>query len=838
MSQSVRQTPGSEEEDEMKTENDAVHKLLSNLPGAYSCHKIVKDKNRKAVDSVILDVNPSFEKLTGFSSKELIGKTMTELYPAIKNDPYDWFGTFSLASMMGRRIRFDQLFTATQQWFDVTVFSDKPGYFEMIWLDITDRVEEHASLSKIVEFSEGFLQSFDRPLNCQQIADTFRDMTGAKIAAYHVYDDAGERFKTVALSGNKEIIRKASALGLNISGRQWDHDPIRMNKIKAKTITRFATVKDLSGSVLSRPVIILAEKLFSLGEAVVIKIIKDHMILGDFTLIMPKGVPFKDDAIAEVYTRQLGLAMIQKKTEQQLKTERERLANILDGTRVGTWEWNVQTGNTLFYEGWEEITGHQLNNESSHNLETWISLIHPDDLEMRKQALARVFSREEAYYNVEYRMRHKDDRWIWVQSRGKVASWTPDGKPVRMCGTHMDITARKEAELALKASESKHRRLFETMAQGVLYQSADGRIISANPAAEKILGYSFKQLSRKTSNDSDWEAVKEDGSPFPGHDHPSMVALRTGRQVGPLVMGVVHPVSKKYTWLLITAIPLFESGGTMPNQVYTTFSDITEKRHAELKLIAEKEKAEAATRAKTQFLANMSHELRTPMNGFMGMIQLLEMTEMSEEQQEYVRYAMHASESLLQVVNDILEFTKLDADKIHLETEFLNLEKMAQEIFRVFKAATLQKKINMQLIADPLLPQSVIGDAFRVRQVLINLLGNAVKFTDEGSVTLRISQKGYVSPEKVRILFEVEDTGIGIPPDQIDKVFDRFYMGDDSDSRKYGGTGLGLSISKALVELMNGKIWVESTPGMGSTFFFECVFERDPGAAQQVGVYF
>ena len=814
----------------MKTENEAIRYLLSNLPGAYSCHKIVKDKNRKAVDSVILDVNPSFEKLTGLSRKELVGKTMTELYPSIKNDPNDWFGTFSLSAMMGKKIRFEQLFTATQQWFDVTVFSDKPGYFEMIWLDITDRVEEHASLSKIVAFSEGFLQSFDQPLNCQQIADTFRDITGAKIAAYHVYDDAGESFKTVALSGNKELLKKAAVLGLNVSGRQWDHDPIRMNKIKAKTITRFDTVKDLSGSVIPRPLIILAEKLLSVGEAVVIKIVKEHMILGDFTLLMPKGVPFKEDAIAEVYTRQLGLAMIQKKTEHQLKTERERLANILDGTRVGTWEWNVQSGNTLFYEGWEDITGYQLNNASSQNLETWISLIHPDDLEMRKQALGRVFSREDAYYNVEYRMRHKDSRWIWVQSRGKVTSWTPDGKPGRMCGTHMDITDRKEAELALKASESKHRRLFETMVQGVLYQSADGRIISANPAAEKILGYSFKQLTRRTSLDSDWEAVKEDGSEFPGHDHPPMVALRTGKQVGPLVMGVVHPVSKKHVWLLITAIPLFESGETTPNQVYTTFTDITDKRVAELKLIAEKEKAEAATRAKTQFLANMSHELRTPMNGFMGMIQLLEMTEMTEEQQEYVRYAMHASESLLQVVNDILEFTKLDADKIHLETEFLNLEKMAQEIFRVFRAATLQKKINMQLIADPSLPQTVIGDAFRIRQVLINLLGNAVKFTDEGSVTLRISQKGYVSPDQVRILFEVEDTGVGIPPDQIDKVFDRFYMGDESDSRKHGGTGLGLSISKALVELMDGKIWVESTPDLGSTFYFECVFGKDPEA--------
>ncbi len=816
----------------MGTENEALNKLLSNLPGAYSRHKIVKDKNRKAVDSVILDVNPSFEKLTGFSSKELKGKTMTEIYPSIKNDPYDWFGTFSLASMMGKRIRFEQLFTATQQWLDVTVFSDKPGYFEMIWLDITERVEEHASLSKIVEFSEGFLQSFDRPLNRQQITDIFRNMTGAKIAAYHVYDDAGERFKTVALSGNKEIIKKASTLGLNVSGRQWDHDPVRMNKIKSKTITRFATVKDLSGSVLSRPVVILAEKLFSLGEAVVIKIIKDHMILGDFTLIMPKGVPFKDYAIAEVYTRQLGLAMIQKKTEQQLKTERERLANILDGTRVGTWEWNVQSGSTLFYEGWEEITGYQLNNGSPQNLDTWISLIHPDDLDKRKQALARVFSREDTYYNAEYRMMHKENRWIWVQSRGKVTSWKPDGKPLRMCGTHMDITARKEAELALQASESKHRRLFETMAQGVLHQSADGRIISANPAAEKILGYSFKQLSRKTSLDSDWEAIKEDGSAFPGHEHPPMVALRTGKQVGPLVMGVVHPVSNKYIWLLLTAIPLFESGETTPNQVYTTFTDITEKRISELKLIAEKEKAEAATRAKTQFLANMSHELRTPMNGFMGMIQLLEMTEMTEEQQEYVRYAMHASESLLQVVNDILEFTKLDADKIHLETELVNLEKMAGEIFRIFKAAISQKKINLQLTVDPLLPQTVIGDAFRVRQVLINLLGNAVKFTEEGSVTLRISQKGKIGPDKICILFEVEDTGIGIPPDQTDKIFDRFYMGDDSDSRKYGGTGLGLSISKALVELMNGKMWVESTPGIGSTFYFECIFERDPETLQ------
>lgn len=267
--------------------------------------------------------------------------------------------------------------------------------------------------------------------------------------------------------------------------------------------------------------------------------------------------------------------------ENKLKTEKERLAGILEGTNAGTWEWNIQTGETIFNDRWAEIIGYTLDELAPVTIDTWVKYCHPDDLKTSNSLIEKHIKGELDYYSWELRVGHKNGHWVWVLNRGKIISRTDDGKPLLMMGTYLDITERKQAENKLRESEEKHRRLFETMSAGVVYQDADGKIISANPAAEKILHITLDQMMGKTSMYPAWKMVLEDGSLVPDSEHPAMIALRTGKKVGPVIRGIYVPENDHYVWISINAIPLFNDGKDKPSQVYATFDDITDSKRTE-----------------------------------------------------------------------------------------------------------------------------------------------------------------------------------------------------------------------------------------------------------------
>ncbi|WP_052090367.1 ATP-binding protein [Desulfosporosinus sp. HMP52] len=242
------------------------------------------------------------------------------------------------------------------------------------------------------------------------------------------------------------------------------------------------------------------------------------------------------------------------------------------------------------------------------------------------------------------------------------------------------------------------------------------------------------------------------------------------------------------------------------------------------KLLAEK--ADAENKAKSQFLANMSHEIRTPMNGVMGMLQLLEMTELSEKQADYIRVSKTSSESLLKVINDILDYSKLQSGKVKIEKLKIHLDKFLDEIKTLFMVSILNKGITLNVFIDDDVPRVLLGDSFRLRQVLSNIIGNAIKFTTSGRIDVSIREIKQDSKNEVCLEFVVKDTGIGISQKNIKDIFNSFSQADSTITRQYGGTGLGLPICKGLVELMQGKIWAESIEGVGSRFYFTCVLDR------------
>jgi signal transduction histidine kinase len=282
------------------------------------------------------------------------------------------------------------------------------------------------------------------------------------------------------------------------------------------------------------------------------------------------------------------------------------------------------------------------------------------------------------------------------------------------------------------------------------------------------------------------------------------------------------PFGNEVRWFLGRVSPI-QPPGEVAKTVCMTARDITTRKQNEDELRRAKEAAEAGSQAKSEFLANISHEFRTPMNGILGMTELILDTDINSEQREYLEMVKSSADSLLRLLSDILDFSKVEAGKVELvEHEFALAQSLA-ETLQVMRFRAQQKGIELRWRISPGVPDRVVGDATRLRQVLVNLVGNAIKFTEQGEVLVQVETQEQ-NQARVVLHFRVKDSGIGIPKDKQSMIFDAFTQADSSTTRKYGGTGLGLAITTRLVMLMEGKLWVESELGQGSTFHFTVTF--------------
>jgi PAS domain S-box-containing protein len=282
------------------------------------------------------------------------------------------------------------------------------------------------------------------------------------------------------------------------------------------------------------------------------------------------------------------------------------------------------------------------------------------------------------------------------------------------------------------------------------------------------------------------------------------------------------PFGSQVHWFLGRVSPIKSPAGALKT-VCMTARDITPRKEAEDELRRAKEAAEAGSQAKSEFLANISHEFRTPMNGILGMTELILDTDINSEQREYLEMVKSSADSLLRLLSDILDFSKVEAGKVELVDHEFALEQSLAETLQVMRFRAHQKGIELRWRISPEVPERVVGDATRLRQVLVNLVGNAIKFTERGEVLVQVETQEQ-SKKRVVLHFRVKDSGIGIPKDKQAMIFEAFTQADSSTTRKYGGTGLGLAITTRLVTLMEGKLWVESEWGQGSTFHFTATF--------------
>jgi len=411
--------------------------------------------------------------------------------------------------------------------------------------------------------------------------------------------------------------------------------------------------------------------------------------------------------------------------------------------------------------------------------------------------------------NTSFETRHKRKDGTLYDAEVSIGGAIIQGEPLLTSITR-DISDRKRAEEALKVSEQRFRRLLEDVDMvAVRGYDVDRRVIFWNAASEKLYGYSKEEaLGQKIEELIVPEPHREafirlrdkwmhDGVPIPPGEHELL------RKDGSSVVVYASHVTQENA-----------SGG---REMYCVDVELTEIKKAHDQLLAAKAAAESANMAKSEFLANMSHEIRTPLNGVMGMLQLMRMTGLGKEQDGYALAAFQSAQRLNRLLGDILDLSRIEAGHMEIRRQAFNLREALQDVEHLFELPSKQKGIALEFHVDATAPATLMGDGARLRQTLNNLVGNAVKFTEEGTVTVGVTRLPSLDPATVKLYFTVSDTGIGMPDDAIEFLFKPFSQAEKGYSRSFQGAGLGLSICRQLMKLMGGTICIETEVDLGTT---------------------
>ena len=413
------------------------------------------------------------------------------------------------------------------------------------------------------------------------------------------------------------------------------------------------------------------------------------------------------------------------------------------------------------------------------------------------------------------------------------------GKPQYLLNMTVDITERKAADALLRKREEELRRanaLAETALDltkaGYWHVPLDGSgWYNSSPRRTKVFGDIPRVDDRYPLEELFAHARRGDEAAAKKAQEAFNDAAEGRASTYDTVFAYKRPIDGRIAWIHALGHVVKQADGR-PTDIYGVSQDISEFKQLESELVAAKETAEAATRAKADFLANMSHEIRTPMNAILGMMHLALRTDLTPKQRDYLTKTKAAAQSLLGIINDILDFSKIEAGKLDIEKTDFRLEDVLENVSNVVSQKIQEKDLELLIAGQQDLPANLIGDPLRLGQILINLINNAMKFTERGEIVVTVAVVDSVA-EKANLKFSVRDSGIGMTPEQTARLFQAFSQADTSTTRKYGGTGLGLSISKKLVELMDGNIWVESNYGIGSTFHFTAWFGTRLGETKQ-----
>ena len=498
-----------------------------------------------------------------------------------------------------------------------------------------------------------------------------------------------------------------------------------------------------------------------------------------------------------------------KLAEEKLRESEQLFRSVFENAQIGIGIYKIGSQKHVSNHALHDMLGYRA--EELGSIEQWDEIVHPEERVSSAQRYAELIQGKRETDEYEQHFIHRDGRIVACNGRFQLLR-DAGGKPQYLVDLKEDITDRKRAQDALQESEQLFRSIFENAPVGIGLHNVRKAEYLTNQALHEMLGCTHEDLTSVEK----WDQVV----------HPDQRAS-SAKRYAELLAGKYdydeweqHFIRRDRRIVIAdgTFSVIRDSAGN-PQYLLNTTKDITDRKHAEAELLAAKEQAIAATEAKAEFLANMSHEIRTPMNAILGMTHLALKTELTAKQRDYLTKTKVAAQALLGIINDVLDFSKIEAGKLKVENTEFRLDQVLEDLSSVVGQKAHDKKLEFLIASPNDLPQNFIGDPLRLGQILINLVNNAIKFTDSGEVVLTVALEEQLT-DRLKVRFSVRDTGIGMTPEHAARLFQAFSQADTSTTRKYGGTGLGLSISKRLVEIMGGEIWAESTYGGGSTFFF------------------
>ncbi len=543
-----------------------------------------------------------------------------------------------------------------------------------------------------------------------------------------------------------------------------------------------------------------------------------------------------DQKMLEFISGQIGMVIQNKKAEELLKKSEERFDLAMKASNDGLYDWNLVTNEVYYSTRWKTILGYE-ENELPNDLSTWENLSHNEEKEASLAKLNDATKNRITHYGVEFRMKHKLGHWVNVLSRAELV-YNEEGKVIRAVGTHADLTDQKKAEKNLKealknARESEHQlklvneevnnknifiqTILDNLPIGVALNNIDGGDATyMNEKFEEIYGWSSEEI---TNISSFFEKV------YPDEEYRNQMIAR-------IMSDIKSGDPEKLHWenIFITRkdkskrvinsanISLVEQ-----NTMISTVMDITNLHEIQNDLLHAKEKAEESDRLKSAFLANMSHEIRTPMNGILGFADILKQPGLTgSEQLAYIDVIERSGHRMLNIINNIVDISKIESGQMEAHITETNINEQIEFIYTFFKTEAEQKGIQLKM--NNSLHSSEVNirtDREKLYAILTNLVKNAIKYSNEGRIEFGYTLK------KSDLQFYVKDTGIGISPDRQEAIFERFIQADIADKMALQGAGLGLTISRAYVEMLGGKIWVESELGKHSKFYFTIPYLRE-----------
>ena len=749
-------------------------------------------------DGRVLLANPHLCELLGYSKAELLTKTWSGITILEPGDQADWF---KRALLQGGVENFEQenkfvRANSSMFWGRVKVrlvrdSQDSPDFFVCLVEDITERKRIEQSLMESEE----------------KYRSLFEHMDVGFVLFEAVQDDRSDPVDLLILAANQGFEKTTGLKAGEVTGRRLKEVLPGIEKDAADWIGRYG-------------------KIALGGEPV--QFVQGSELLGLFYAVTayqagPKrcGVTFQD--ITE-----------RKINEIALSNSEKQLRFVLQGSELGFWDWNISTGKVVRNERWATMLGYS-HAEIEQTTKQWSDFIHPEDRDRAWDSIKGVLDGRLSVHRVEYRMLYKDGSIRWILDQASVMQRDVEGNPQRMCGTHTDITASKQADEILRKSESRYRHLVESLPDIVYTYSPQRGGVFYSPRAGVVLGYSLEHLLNhpwvwsESIHPDDQPKVREAVSQLLQNRTPFRLEYR------------IKDAKGDWHWLFDRSIGTREEAGGL--LIEGLAMDITEMKAIENELaehrdhlerlidnrthelVMAKNQAEAANIAKSAFLANMSHEIRTPLNAVIGMTHLLRLDQLTPKQVDRLDKIESAGRHLLEVINAILDLSKIEAGKFSLAEEPIDALELLNETIGMVATKAQQKGLSLA-VETGTLPKGLMGDRTRLKQALLNYLSNAVKFTEQGGIKVRADVIEN-APDRALLRFEVCDTGPGIAPEVLARLFTAFEQADNSITRKYGGTGLGLTITRKIAQLMGGDAGVASEPGVGSSFWLSVWLEKD-----------